>query len=333
MNDPLAIGVFPFGLAAGPGGLATGPPDDFAEIRAALRELQGSGPPLITRAYLAWTGPDSTAATLRQVADFQATGLMWDLVLAYRDRGGDIESWCRFVAEVVRRFGDGLAAVQVTGEANLTAIPGAGDGAFPRAVDALAAGVSAAAQAKHASRVSTAIGFAVVPEANPGAGTFWPALAAAAGRDFGTGVDYAGLDMYPDVFGGRVPLGAMDDTVAATLHTFRDLALPMAGIGSATPIRICETGWPTGPDRPEQRQADVLDAVLRSVHARRHQLNISQWELFALRDANSSNDNPLHQFGVLRDDYTPKPAFDRLRRTIAELTDPDRDEPSPQPDS
>jgi hypothetical protein len=59
--------------------------------------------------------------------------------------------------------------------------------------------------------------------------------------------------------------------------------------------------------------------VLRAVHARRQEMNITHWELFALRDADSSKDDPFHQFGIVHDDYTPKPAFEQLRRTIAEL--------------
>jgi hypothetical protein len=55
------------------------------------------------------------------------------------------------------------------------------------------------------------------------------------------------------------------------------------------------------------------------VHALRQALNLSHWELFALRDADSCRDDPFHLFGVIRDDYTPKPAFESLRRTIAEL--------------
>ena len=41
--------------------------------------------------------------------------------------------------------------------------------------------------------------------------------------------------------------------------------------------------------------------------------------LFTLRDADSSKDGMFHQFGVLRDDYSPKPAFERLRGLFREL--------------
>jgi hypothetical protein len=63
----------------------------------------------------------------------------------------------------------------------------------------------------------------------------------------------------------------------------------------------------------------VLEAVLRAVAARRRELNVTHWELFTLRDADSSRDDMFHQFGVLRDDYEPKPAFERLRCLFAEL--------------
>ena len=88
------------------------------------------------------------------------------------------------------------------------------------------------------------------------------------------------------------------------------------------PIRICENGWPTGPGRPEQTQADVLETILRTVHALRAELNVTHWELFTLRDADSSRDGLFYNFGVLRDDYSPKPAFARLRALIAELGRP-----------
>ena len=39
-------------------------------------------------------------------------------------------------------------------------------------------------------------------------------------------------------------------------------------------------------------------------------------------DADSSKDDLFHQFGILKDDYTPKPAFDRLARLYSELSQP-----------
>ena len=75
-------------------------------------------------------------------------------------------------------------------------------------------------------------------------------------------------------------------------------------------------------DRPEQVQADVFEAILRTVHGLRAELNVTHWELFTLRDADSSKDGLFYNFGILRDDYSRKPAFARLRALIAELGRP-----------
>jgi hypothetical protein len=125
--------------------------------------------------------------------------------------------------------------------------------------------------------------------------------------------------MYPDVFGPRFEVDQLDGVVDWVLRSLRQQSLPQAGTGPATPLRVCENGWPTGPDRSETRQADVLEAVLRAVHARADELNVTHWELFALRDADSSNSDLFHNFGVLHDDYSPKPAFNRLIELFNEL--------------
>jgi hypothetical protein len=319
MSVSMRFGVFPLGLAGSPDGVASGRPDDFGEIERAFLRLQGDGRPLLVRTYVAWTGAASTPLVLNQVKELVATPLDWDLVLTYRDAAGDVDGWEAFVARVVSDYGRKIAAIQVTGEANLRGIPAAADGAWPRATEALVRGVLAGATAKRSAGATAAIGFAVSPELDPGGGEFWPAVAELGGRQFPESVDYAGLDMYPDVFGPRIPVDQLDGAVDWLLTSFRR-HLAIAGIGPGTPIRICENGWPTGPDRSPEQQADVLEAVLRAVHARRDELNVTHWELFTLRDADSFNDDMFHQFGVLRDDYTPKPAFERLRALFAELS-------------
>jgi hypothetical protein len=316
----LRFGLFPLGLAGSPGGVASGPPDDFEKIADAVQRLQGDGPQLLIRMYVSWSGASSTASVLAQVAQLVDSDVPgWDLVLAYRDPAGDVAGWADFVAGVVERHGRQLEAIQVTGEANLTSVPAAADGAFPSATEAFVHGVLAASQAKRRHGATAAIGFAVSPEIEPASGPFWPAVAAMAGDEVAAAVDYAGLDMYPDVFGPRLRLDQLDGAVDWLLRSFRDQALPIAGIGLDVPIRICENGWPTGAGRNESLQADVLEAVLRGVDARASELNVTHWELFTLRDADSSKADLFHNFGILRDDYSPKPAYDRLVRLFAEL--------------
>jgi hypothetical protein len=82
-----------------------------------------------------------------------------------------------------------------------------------------------------------------------------------------------------------------------------------AGIPASVPIRIWENGWPTGPDRPEEQQAVVLQTTIRTVYRLREELTVAHWQLFTLRDADSLTDDLFHRFGVLRSDYSPKSAF------------------------
>lgn len=320
MTVPLEFGAFPLGIAGAPGRVATGRRDDREAIASALGELAGDGPPLMPRMYVNWLGRWWNKVALAQVKRVaEAAGPAHDLVLCYRDSSGNVEAWARFVARVIRDYARQLAAVQVTGEANLTAIPDAADGAFPRAAEALVRGVLSAAQAKRAASATAAIGFAAAVEATPDGNGFWSAVRDMGGTDFADAVDYAGIDMYPDVFGPRIELGRLPAVVTWILRTFREQTLQVAGIPPSTPVRICENGWPTGPGRSESTQALVLESTLRTVHDLRAELNVTHWELFTLRDAHSSKDSLFHRFGVLRDDYSAKPAFGVLRELIAEL--------------
>lgn len=78
------------------------------------------------------------------------------------------------------------------------------------------------------------------------------------------------------------------------------------------PIHVTETGWPTGRTRDEAKQARILQSVAEAV---REAGEVSVYEFFSLRDG-ISDGNWQNGFGLLRDDYTPKPAFEAIRRVF-----------------
>jgi hypothetical protein len=238
--------------------------------------------------YVNWTGANGSQAALAQVAGYAAEGLPRDLVLCYRDPAGDVAAWASFAEQVIAENGSRLAAVQITAEATLAGVPAAADGAFPGARKALVRGLLRAAEAKPAAGATAAIGFAVVPEPEPDANGFWTGIRNLGGSDFAAAADYAGIDMYPDVFGPRTGIDGLPGAVRWVLRTYRERMLPVAGINPTTPVRVCENGWPTGPARPEETQALALETVVRTVSDLRADLNVTHWELFALRDADSS---------------------------------------------
>jgi hypothetical protein len=83
---------------------------------------------------------------------------------------------------------------------------------------------------------------------------------------------------------------------------------------------ITEHGWPTGPGRTPQRQAEVLRTVIDVIARSASALNITGYIHHALRDARSAGSGLFCQFGLMTDDYTPKPAFHAYRDLIDALS-------------
>jgi hypothetical protein len=307
-QPPLVFGVYPFGVTGGPNGIVQGPPDDVGRIGTALHGLAGNGPPLLLRVYVVFDG--SVQAALDQVAQFAQIGAQIDLSLNFHDPDGDVERWCSFVEQVVSLHGSAVGSIGVTNEANLLEVPFAPDGAYPNALEALVDGVLAAAEAKRRAGATAALGFAAASE---GDGSFWERLVRRNGEAFGAATEFAGLTMYPGGFSGPAPSASeLIQQTTAMLTDYR-AQLTAAGIPATVPIRISECGWPTGTGRSEHDQAQVLATILATVLGLRAELNVTHWELFTLRDANTGLDDVFGHFGVLHDDYTPKPAYDVLR--------------------
>jgi len=93
-----------------------------------------------------------------------------------------------------------------------------------------------------------------------------------------------------------------------------------AGLGSRVPIYVEENGYPTGPGRTESMQRSVLETMVSAFDDFRGTYNVSDYRWFDLRDADSSSPNFQQQFGLLHDDYSPKPAFAAYRALVAKLS-------------
>jgi hypothetical protein len=260
----------------------------------------------------------SVAAALDEVALFAQIGSLVDLSLSFHDRDGDVERWCSFVDQVVRGHGSSVGSIGITNEANLSTVPFAPDGAYPNALEALVDGVLVAAETKRSVEAEAGLGFTAAGDgdASTGPDSFWGRVAQRGGETFGSAPDFAGLTMYPGGFDS--PAASISEIVSRTsaMLTAYRRQLSGAGFPNALPIRVSECGWPTGPGRSEADQAEALSATVNTVACLKSELNVTHWELFTLRDADTSSRDPFAHFGVLRDDYTPKPAYDALRNLI-----------------
>jgi hypothetical protein len=255
------------------------------------------------------------------VTHYLSGGRQLDLVLCFRDSGEDLTEWLSFIRDHIRRYGRQLAKIQITEEPNLSTAPGSADGGFPHVRKALVRGVVAAKEESRRLGLDAQVGFNVVPTFNP-ADDFWPGIAALGQQPFLDALDYVGLDCYPDVFRPFSPgnyLEKMRDAITFLLTNLRRINFAAANIPDSVPIHITENGWPTGEARTPEKQATVIEAIVRAVYAQRTAFNVTHYELFALRDGNSANPDLFHQFGIMRDDYSPKPAFETYRELIAEL--------------
>ena len=319
--SPLVFGIYPGGYTGFRGIPRT--PDDPARIQEALDYLQVGDLPFLVRGYKQFTGPlapvkADLAETPAAVECYIHNGRKLDLVLCFRQP--DLDGWLDFIRQVIHRYSPLLSTLQITEEANVTVTEEV-DGCIPQVREALVRGVIAAKQEIRRSGFDIQVGFNAAPSFDP-ADNFWSEIAALGGESFLDALDYVGLDFFPDVFRPLAPDGSPGDiqrSVAGLLSHFRKTSMTSANIPETCPIHITENGWPTGPTRAYERQAKVLEMVVRIIYEHREQFNITHYEHFALRDADSANPDLFCQFGLLRDDYQPKPAFERYRQLIAEL--------------
>ena len=315
----VVFGVYPGGVAGNDaGGLASGAVDDPAAVHRVLGDLQGPDErPLLVRCYAAFRddpGPGVTdIASPLQGESYAVNGRMLDLVLQYQSRSGNVAGYTQFVRNAIGRYGAITQSVQITEEPNVTGNATL-DGDYPDVLQAIVAGVHAAA---HAARElgfdHVRIGTNTTPLFGPSAG-FYTELMKVGGKALAEELDYVGLDMFPDVF-RPIGTGSVGAATKGLLHYHRHEILTPAGLGHL-PLHVTEHGWPTGPDRTPQRQAAVMTDVIEAVLEAKDHLNIAAYELFSLRDADSSNPGLFHQFGIMTDDYRPKPAYRVFRDLV-----------------
>ena len=332
-STPYALfvfGIYPGGDAGSDSGLVSGPPGNPLEIERCLAELQGESRPFVLRAYERFSDRDNPSRwptqTPRNYERYLHSGRLLDLVIMYQSESGDIQRYVDFACEVSLRLADRLYSVQVTEEASFTDGPDAIDGPYPGVQEALVQGVIAVKDVlRRAGHSNIRVGFNSTPTFGEKS-AFWANIGSRGGREFLGSVDYVGLDFFPDVFRPAAPDGQpgdIRDSVVLVLETMRNQWLPACGIRPLIPIDVAEHGWPTGPARSYERQARAIETVIRTVWELRERLNIARYTLFDLRDADSSTpevmDDIFHHFGITRDDYVPKPAYQVFRQLIGEL--------------
>lgn len=318
-TDGLIFGIYPgsgVSLDAG-SGLIKGKPDDPGKIKTALTDLAGNQPFLV-RGYLQYVGK-GTGIHLTPVGirSYCHNNLQLDLALCYRTHDNDMDDWRQFIRQTIAEFADILVKIQITEEPNNPDITSGGDGGFLNVKQAIIEGVLAAKEEIERLGLSIQVGFNAVISFNP-QDSFWSDVKALSTPEFTSALDYIGLDFYPGVFRPLPPGVDMGQAVNAVLHHYRHQNLAEGGIPAHLPLHITENGWPTNASRTEEQQAEAVTTILDMIYTLRKELHITHYEFFDLRDADTTGQfegggletsGNGFQFGLMRDDYTPKPAY------------------------
>ena len=317
----MTFGIYAGSVAGTETDLAIGKEDNPQLILQALTQLSSPGKIFLVRGYIHYLGESRFGYEAPgNIERYSNENRRLDIVICYRASKYDEGDWKSSIIKIINRYKDKLSTIQITEEPNLkTAF--AGDGSFENIEKALLTGVVTAKQEIEKQQLKIKVGFNAVPSFNP-ADNFWSTIGNDEFKKLREVIDYIKLDFYPDVFRPVALDGQPNDleqSVINVLRHFRNVNLKTGNIPLSVPIHITENGWATGENRTYERQAQVIEKVIRTILLIKDELNIDTYEVFALRDTNTSNQNIFYQFGLLDDNYFPKPAFEVYRQLIKEI--------------
>ncbi len=323
-------------LAGEAGGAQSVPAVAESEERrdAALRRLRDHRELAVRLNRLFMSEGDAGISEFKRLARrFGRLGLDVELQVRYHPAGpdnGDIGKWLRFVRKVVRELGPNrhVTGLQIANEVNIAASPNTSDGFYDRAVEALSRGVIAASREAHRrgyDRIEVGFNYAwrfdfIDPSSDA---RFWEEVGRVGGRRLRRHTDWVGIDAYPGTWvpGQFVPATVVDygDALLEGIAQTRECFMPKAGFTAATPLRIEEIGYATGPGRSELAQAEAAREFVRAANRYRGTYGITDLRWFNLRDNDSAGARFEQHFGLLRSDYTAKPAFGVYRGLVRRL--------------
>jgi hypothetical protein len=329
---PLRFGIDP-GLAGSAGTMQLpAVPDNPARDLAAVRALRPLGRTLVVRLNrLFFSDGERGVARFRRLASrYARAGFEVEIQVRYHPgprQVGDVAGWERYVRHVVDSLGrvHGVVAMTITNEVNVPVSPNTSDGAYPRAFDALIGGIIAAHdEALRRGLRGLRFGFTYAYRLSPaGDAAFFGYLGVHGGVSFRRALGFVGLDFYPGTVYPPVlrPPDTYRSALAQAAGVLRDCYLPRARIGRQVPIWITENGVPTGA-LTDAQQASALRQLVDAAAAYSGTFGITDYRWFNLRDSIAGRPPSPFTFatdGLLRSNYTRKPAFGVYRRLIARL--------------
>lgn len=309
------------------------PKIQMPKVIEALKELSG-GHPFIVHIYTTWSQyPSSLQSLTTEIEDYASAGFIISLTLRYlppSGKNGDIAGFQRYVQSMIEHFANqpAIKFLQITNEPNSSANPAASDGAYTNVVSALVTGVEAAYAEEKKVHFNAKIGFNWFYSFGRSQDVkFWREVGATGGSRFAHDVSWVGVDLYPGTY---VPFTLPPETakdfastastdVESALNYVRTQLMPLAGLGKSVPMGISEIGWATNPpSRSFSEQSALVTAFSYGACSVVRQDNLEFMQWFDLADnAVSLPQSPL-KMGIMRYNFSPKPAFYAYKKVIAQ---------------
>jgi hypothetical protein len=184
--------------------------------------------------------------------------------------------------------------------------------------------VAARREADAIGRPDLRIGFSVMWRWSPDSDAkFWQRIGelADANPAFRPSLDHVGLQIYPGLVWPPAPLPdrTAGQEMVEALTLMRSCYLPKAKLGREVDLWVTENGYATNAGRTEAAQVTSLTDTLRDLHRWSGELGVTDHRWFNLRDNDSDGADLFAAVGLLRDDYSRKPAFPVYRDLVREL--------------
>src|SRR6185503_8143146 len=128
-----------------------------------------------------------------------------------------------------------------------------------------------------------------------------------------------GVQIYPGLIWPPAPLPGRTagDEMAEALTLVRRCYMPKATLGRRVQLWVSENGYATNLGRSEDTQRADLESSIEAVALWSGSLGITDYRWFNLRDNNSDGSDFFSAVGLLRGDYTRKPAFASFRQALS----------------
>jgi hypothetical protein len=322
------FGITP--LLAGTSGAVQEPavPEDQPQTDLALRTLDPPGRQLVMRINRVFES-DGQAGIARAVSleqHYSQLGFGVESQVRYHPtdaENGDMNAWLQYVRDATAALAQNpaLVALTITNEVNFPTSPNTSDGAYKNALDALVLGIVAARQELTAlGRADVSLGFSYAYRYLPSSDDqFWYGIAQRATSAFRRALDYVGVQLYPGLVYPPVlaPGQSAGDATLEALALVRGCYMPLAGLGNHVQLWITENGYATNLGHTEAEQAQDLKSTVDDVYRYSGTFGVTDYRYFNLRDNVPDGTDLFDDVGLLRSDYSQKPAFSAYRNLIA----------------